>query len=233
MSHREWVTIPVLSCLSIEKTLNFWELLGFRITYKQTRPYPYGVAERAGSQLHFTAVRAGREMNQSFTGCLVTVPDVEKVYQEFTQKLKAGLGKIPNTGIPRISRMKPGTSRFTLTDPAGNSIIFIHYGEKDQKTWEKAENKNQSPLQKSIAIAVRFRDYKNDEKAAAATLDAALKHADNEIRVDIAEALAIRIELADFMNDSSKSSECSDLLRKMDLTEEEMDMLRQKHSITL
>ncbi|WP_254562677.1 hypothetical protein [Dyadobacter diqingensis] len=231
MTQRAWITIPVLSCLSIEKTLDFWELLGFRVTYKQTRPYPYGVVERAGSQLHFTAAKQGKEMNQSFTGCLVTVPDAEKVYQEFTQKLKAGFGKIPNTGIPRISRMKPGTTRFTLTDPAGNSIIFIHYGEKDQKTWERAENKNQTPLQKSIAAAVRFRDYKNDDKAAAAILDAALKRADNEIRIDVAEALAILIELADFMNDSLKSSECSDLLRKMDLSEEEINMVRKKHSI--
>jgi hypothetical protein len=226
----DWVTVPILPCASIVETLSFWEILGFKITYKQTRPYQYGVVERGGYQLHFARVNGAQAVTQSLTGCLVMVSDAAKVYQEFTQSFKTNLGKVPNTGLPRISRMKPGTTRFTLTDVSGNSVIFVGYGEQDQQTWEKADDKSQTPLQKSIATAVRFRDYKNDEKAAAASLDAALKRAGDETSADIAEALIIRIDLADFMNDHVRANECRKLLAELGLPDAEIASLKLKHS---
>ena len=41
MYRKKWVTVPILPCVAIEETLAFWEMLGFEITYKQTRPYQY------------------------------------------------------------------------------------------------------------------------------------------------------------------------------------------------
>lgn len=99
----------------------------------------------------------------------------EAVYNDFKKIMKANLGRVPHTRLPRISRMKSCSTRSTLTDVSGNAIIFVSYGKEDQDNWEKADDKNQSPLQKSIATSVRFRDYKEDEKAAAATLDVDLK----------------------------------------------------------
>lgn len=228
---KEWMTIPILPCESIEETLTFWESLGFRITYKQIRPYQYGVIERGGYQLHFGHVK-GMDITQNlYSGCIVMISDLEKVYRELTEKLKANLGKVSHAGIPRISRMKPGTTRFTLTDVSGNSIIFINYGNVDQETYEKADDKNQSPLQKAIAVAMRFRDYKQDERAAAATLDVALQKIENDNKIDIAEALIIRIDLALFMNDPVKAGEFRNQLNKMDLLEEEMKCLKQKHTL--
>src|SRR5687768_6757010 len=112
MHPKEWKTIPVLTCTEIEETLAFWELLGYTATYKQMRPYQYGVVERGGGQLHFARVK-GTSAPNNFTGCLVMVSDAEKVHREFTQHFKKGYGKIPGAGIPRISRMKPGQTRFT------------------------------------------------------------------------------------------------------------------------
>lgn len=209
--HNDWRTIPVLPCISITDTLFFWQTLGFEITYKQTRPYQYGIVERNGHALHF-AGRKGMDITNNLSTCLIIVPEIDKVYQALTQNLKEKLGSVPRSGIPRISQMKPGATRFTLTDVSGNAVIFINDGKQDQETWEKAENKNQSPLQRAIAVAVRFRDYKRDEKAAAATLDAALRKAENESQTDIAEALTLRIDLAISMNDLPRAEECKMLL---------------------
>lgn len=228
---KEWMTIPSLPCIEIEETLSFWEMLGFEITYKQTRPYQYGVIERGGFELHFGRVKGMDAERNFYNGCLIMVYDAEKVYNEFSQKFKETMGKIPHAGIPRISRMKPGATRFTLTDISGNSIIFINYGDEDQEIWEKADDKNQTSLQKSIAMAIRFRDYKEDVKAASATIDTALRKAKNETQRDIAEALLIRIDLAIAMNDSFREHECKELLKQVNLTDKEKDQLAQKHNV--
>ncbi len=225
----EWITIPILPCISIEETLQFWQALGFDTTYKQTHPYQYGVVERGGHQLHFGRVKGMEAANNFYTGCLIAVPDAGDVYHEITQRLKQHFGRVPHTGIPRVSRMKPGTTRFTLTDVAGNAIIFVSRGEQDQETWEKAENKNQTKLQRAIAIAIRFRDYKNDDGAAIKTLDAALKRVDGENAMDIAEALTIRIELAESSDHPIKVAECKSRLAQLAISEGDMALLREKH----
>jgi hypothetical protein len=225
----EWITIPILPCVSIEETLHFWQALGFEITYKQTHPYQYGVVERGGHQLHFGRLKGMDAANNFYTGCLIAVPDAGDVYYEITQLLKQHIGRVPHAGIPRVSRMKPNTTRFTLTDVSGNAIIFVSRSEQDQETWEKAENKNQSKLQRAIAIAIRFRDYKNDDEAAIKTLDAALKRTNNENSIDIAEALIMRIELAESSNDPIKAAECKSRLALLAISESDLNLLREKH----
>jgi len=230
---KEWITIPSLPCIAIEETLSFWEMLGFTTTYKMTRPYQYGIIERGGYELHFGRVKGMDAKSNLYSGCLVMVSDADKVYKEFTQKFKKNLGRVPHSGIPRISRMKPGTTRFTLTDVSGNSIIFIQYGKEHDDTYQKAYNENQSPLQKSIAMSIVFRDYKEDEKAAAKTLDAALQKVENEAELDISEALLMRIDLANIMNDSIREEECRKLLNQVNLADKEKEQLAQKHNVKL
>lgn len=229
-NRQDWLTIPVLPCESILDTLAFWEMLGYKITYKQTKPYQYGVVVRNGYALHFGRVK-GMDVSNNTSGCLVMVKDIEVVYADLTEKMKAKMGRVPNSGLPRISRMKPGTTRFTLTDVSGNSIIFINYGEEDLETWRKMEDKNQTPLQRSIAFAINFRDYKDDVNAAVATLDSALRKTENEDMKDIAEALIIRLDLGIFLNDAIRTQECSMLLSQLALTEEQKEKLLLKHNV--
>ncbi|MEB2777871.1 hypothetical protein SYJ56_21335 [Algoriphagus sp. D3-2-R+10] len=227
---KDWLTIPSLPCIAIEETITFWEMMGYTTTYKMTRPYQYGIVERGGYELHFGRVKGMDAKNNQYSGCLVMVSDVENVYKEFTQRFKKNSGRVPHSGIPRISRMKPGTARFTLTDVSGNSIIFIKYGKEHDETYEKAFDENQSPLQKSIAKSIVFRDYKEDEKASAKTLDVALQKVENEGQIDIAEALLMRIDLASNMNDPIREEECRALLNQIALTAEERERLTQKHN---
>jgi len=231
--NRDWITIPQLPCIAIEETLSFYEMLGFVITYKMTRPYQYGIIERAGYELHFGRVKGMEAATNLYNGCLIMVSDAGNVYKEFTQKIKKNFGRIPHSGIPRISRMKPEATRFTLTDVSGNSITFIQYGKEHDATYQKAYDENQSHLQKSIAMSVVLRDYKNDEKASAKTLDVALQKAENEAPKDIAEALIMRIELAIILDEPIRERECRTLLNEVNITEKEKNQLAKKHSVKL
>nr|WP_199156746.1 hypothetical protein [Pedobacter sp. ASV2] len=59
-----WKAIPLIPCIGLEETLSFWEMLRFKITYKQLRPYKYGVVERTGIELHFHQLKGiSKEVN--------------------------------------------------------------------------------------------------------------------------------------------------------------------------
>jgi hypothetical protein len=224
-----WTTVPILPCINIEETLAFWTSLGFVTTYKQTRPYQYGVVQRGGAALHFGSVKGMTTDTNHYTGCLVAVPDAAAIYRNFAVRLKEQLGRVPHVGLPRISRMKPGATRFTLTDVAGNAVIFVSRGEKDQEEWEKAEHVCPSRLAKAIALAARYRDYKNDDALAAKVLDHALLNLDGEPAERVAEAWIIRAELADAEKDILLAATCREQAKRQSLTEEQLRVFQEKH----
>jgi hypothetical protein len=197
MIQKEWMASPMLRCISLDDTLAFWGILGYATTYYQNRPYKYGVAERGGYSLHFFYEK-GYVPGQTYSGCLVTVKDAAATYAEFTQSIRKHTGKAAaNSGLPRISKMKPGATRFTVTDPSGNTVIFVSMGEADQEVFDAADKAGLTPLQKATALAIRLRDLKEDNIAAAKVLDTGLKNTRGEAAADIAEAMRIRRELAE------------------------------------
>ena len=226
----EWLTIPILPCSSVVQTLEFWEMLGYTITYKQTRPYQYGVVERGGYALHFGYLKGLDKQTNSNMGCLVIVGDAAAVYNEFAGRFRQTTGKVPHSGIPRISRMKPGATRFTLTDVAGNAVIFVSRGERDQEVWEEADNRDEGRMKSALTVARRFRDYKNDDVMAAQTLDVALKRREGEHPLEVAEVLVMRMELATAMNDEKALAECKAILGQLDLRDEELLLINKRHS---
>lgn len=226
---KDWMTIPVLPCVSLDETMEFWQRLGFERTYYQNRPYQYGVVERGGYELHFARVK-GMQPEEGYNGCLIMVTDLQRVYEAFSSILKAHYGKVPHSGIPRISRMKPGGTRFTLTDPSGNSVIFINLGEADAEEYDTPDREGLTPFQRKLAMALRYRDFKNDDDAAAKTLDTALKQTAGENAVDIAEALLIRADLARVRNEPEVEATCYADLGALRLSVEELTMLKQRVS---
>ncbi|WP_142683554.1 VOC family protein [Chitinophaga polysaccharea] len=175
MKDSAWATIPVLKYVAVDATLTFWETLGFKITYRQDRPYKYAVTERDGCQLHFY-YNKGMDISTPGNGCLIIVDDIQSVYQEFSSRLKKKLGRVPSSGLPRISGMKPLQTRFTVTDPSGNAVILIQRGGKDEAEYESTDQKGLTDLGKVIALAVRLRDFKEDYVAATRALDNAFKN---------------------------------------------------------
>lgn len=200
MKDREWVAIPVLKYVDIPATISFWETLGFINTYRQDRPYKYAVVERNGCHLHFYYSKNIDALTPN-NGCLIIVNDIQNSYQEFVSGLKNSVGRVPTSGLPRISRMKPRGTRFTVTDPSGNSVIFIQHGNKDKADYNSLDQ-NLSEFDKSIALAIRLRDFKEDYTAAIKTLDNVLKKAGTGVSKDrIIEALRMKAEIVSILND--------------------------------
>lgn len=197
-------TIPALPCVSLDETLEVWTALGYEVTYTQKAPNPYGVVARDGYELHFYGLK-GLDPTNAFTTCLVMVPEVEDLHAEFSDRLRRFLGRSPAKGLPRISRMRPGQTRFTLTDPNGNSVIYIRYGPEDGEEAQAYKDPDLSPLQRAIKLATRLRDYHLDDHSAAKALDVALKRAQDERPEDVATALEARAELAQAMEDHELS----------------------------
>lgn len=226
MNVNEWVTIPVLPCTNIGETLAFWEKIGFAVTYRQDRPYQYGVVSRNGHSIHFVRVKGA---DSGYAGCLIGVSDVQDVHEQFCKSLKTHLGKVPFTGVPRISRMKPGQSRFTITDVSGNSVICVEIGEKDQQHYEQSEREGGTALQKALVTVIRLRDFKEDYAAAAKVLDNAFSRIENESPEDIAEAWIIRWELARVLEEPEVQAKCETSLADLHIAPTVVEALKRKH----
>lgn len=218
------MTIPVLPCVSLDETLEFYRLLGFQKTYRQTTPNPYAVVEREGAQLHFAGVR-GLNPAQAYTTCLVIVPEVEELHQGFARELRSRYGKVPVSGLPRITRMKKGQSRFTVVDPSGNSVIFIRRDAPDDYD-EGQGPEPQSPLGEALREAARLRDFKNDDRAAARVLDVALSRKTPAPPLERARALAARAELALALGEPEVARSALEELRRIPLSDEERARFR-------
>lgn len=98
--------------------------------------------------------------------------------------------------------MRPGQTRFTLTDPNGNSVIFIKYGPEDEARAQAYKDETLTPLQKAVRLAERLRDYHLDDHAAAKALDVALRKVGDESVEDRRAALLMRAELARAQDDN-------------------------------
>ena len=221
------VTIPCLPCVSLEETFAFYEMLGFEITYRQRAPNVYGVVRRGACELHFFGLK-GLVPKDAFSTCLVLVSDVEGLHQTFSGAMRQTLGKVPLAGLPRISRMKPGQSRFTVTDPAGNSVIFIKHGAEDREAGEEYKRPGQTRIQRAISLAARLRDFKGDDVAAAKVLDTALAHPDPTDSYDRARALIVRAELAITLGDLRHAVGLRAELETAPLSETDRERIREE-----
>ncbi len=224
--------IPVLPCVSLPDTLAFYRVLGFEVTYEQTRPYVYGAVRRGGMNVHFMGIK-GLDPRAAFSTCLVMVPEVEALHATFAGALRGAYGKVPVAGIPRITRMKPGQSRFTIVDVAGNSLIFIKQGapeEDETAEHATAPREGESRLARALRLAARLRDFRNDDPAAAKVLDAALAHVEAAqaptFPLERARAMVARIELAVALGDPARAETLRAEVDTLPLADPERAQLR-------
>jgi len=197
------MTIPVLPCASMPETLEFYRALGFEVTHEQTHPNVYAATHRGDVHLHFFGLPRLKP-SESYGTCLVIVPEVERLHETFAAALRAKYGKVPLAGVPRITRMKQGQSRFTVVDVAGNSIIYIREDAPDDYDEGASDNQSQTRLGRALRAAARLRDFKNDDRAAARVLDAALRK-EKGAPFERARVLAARAEIAIATGDAARA----------------------------
>lgn len=213
--------IPMLPCVSVDDTLKFYQGLGFKAIWQQTKPYVYLALRWSGFELHFRKPPKGMDPSEEDGGaCLIMVDAVASYHAALTQAMRQTYGKVLATGRPRITRYRPGASRFTLVDPSGNSIIFIQRDEPvelEYGGWKKLEG-----LARALDNARIFREFKNDDRAAFRALNSALrKYGDQAPALDRALALAALIELATALSEGDKIEAWVEQLRTIQLTEPE------------
>ncbi|WP_437739112.1 hypothetical protein WMF39_25560 [Sorangium sp. So ce1504] len=221
----EAMTIPVLPCVSLPETLAFYGALGFEVTHQQTAPNVYAATRRGEVHLHFVGLK-GLDPRQAYSTCLVIVPEVERLHETFAEGLRRAYGKLPISGLPRISRMKKGQSRFTVVDVAGNSVIFIRRDAPDDYDEGAAGSRSDSRLGKALRAAARLRDFRNDDAAAAKVLDVALARKGPDDPLERARALAARLELAVALGEQARARALRDEIGEAPLSDEERALLR-------
>ncbi|WP_342666903.1 glyoxalase [Streptosporangium amethystogenes] len=152
----------------------FYEALGFEATYKQSKPYVYLALRLSGFQLHFGPAPKGLDpAREESGGCLVMVDAVASYHAAFVGAMRRVYGKVLSSGLPRITRYRPGASRFTLMDPSGNSIIFIQRDEPVDV--EYGGSKELTGLARALDNVRILREFKNDDLQAFRALKSAVR----------------------------------------------------------
>jgi hypothetical protein len=177
--------IPALPCRDLGDSLPFYEALGFEVIYRQERPNPYAAVRREEIELHLFGV-PGFDPAESMHTVIVLVPDTGALHAAFAAGLRAAFGKVPVSGIPRMTRprrMQGTRGGFMVVDPGGNwlrisrqrteSDADLDGGPQDRPA--EAEGR----LARVVAAAARQADSHGDEAAGIRMLETGLtRHAD-------------------------------------------------------
>jgi catechol 2,3-dioxygenase-like lactoylglutathione lyase family enzyme len=212
-------TYPCLPCRELDESISFYEALGFKRTYRQTRPNPHAVVALEDIQIHLFGME-GFNPADSYGTVIVAVPDPDGLYRAFAARLRETFGKLPTVGIPRIlrPRKKYGTvSGFSVVDPGGNWLRIYRLGDSEEKdSPEKAEG-----LAQSILVAARLGDAHGDEALALKTLESGIKRYADAPAPHRARAYLYRATLAIRLNNHELAQTSLAAATSLALTEDE------------
>jgi catechol 2,3-dioxygenase-like lactoylglutathione lyase family enzyme len=196
--------VPMLPCPDIDEMADFWTGLGLTVTYHQRRPNPYVALARGGIDLHYFGMD-GVDPEQSYSTCGIVVPDTAALYQLFTDGLRARYGRVPVTGLPRITRPRrrannAGLSGFSLVDPAGNWVRVSRApdgGQSPRAVDDRVEwvSTGGGPLARAVENAVVVADSHGDVDQALRTLTSAVARHRQAPVPERTPALAYLVEL--------------------------------------
>jgi catechol 2,3-dioxygenase-like lactoylglutathione lyase family enzyme len=187
-------TVPILPCADLDVSVAFYQALGFECTYRQVRPNPHAVVELEDIGIHLFGME-GFDPVQSYGSAIVLVPDPDATYAAFAAGLRAGYGRLPTAGIPRIlrPRKKHGTvSGFSVVDPGGN-WLRVSRGAVGETVGAEEPT---TGLRRVLENAARLGDSKGDEADALRLLDGGLDRFSDAPARDRVEALLYKAELA-------------------------------------
>lgn len=213
--------VPLLHTHDPQVTLDFYQSLGFEVTWKQFKPYLYLAFRWSGFELHFGGAPKGLDLAAENTGGALAMVDAVAPYHEaFTAAMRAAHGKVLARGLPRITRYRTGATRFTMMDPSGNCIIFIQRDEPEGLDY--GGSPELEGIAKALDQARNFREFKNDDLAAYRHLKSALRrHADTAPALDRALAHATLVELSIALDGPEQAKAWRAELEKVELTGEE------------
>ncbi len=210
---------PCLPCGKLDEAIAFYESIGFKKTYYQTRPNPYAVVALEDMHIHLFGMD-GFDPEQSYGNVIVTVPDADALYRSFAAGLRQAFGKLPVSGIPRILRPRKkfgNITGFSVVDPGGNWLRFSKLGDSEEEdSAEKAEG-----LAQIILVAARLGDSRGDDALALKTLESGLTRYPNAAALELARAHLYRAELAVRVKDTGLAHSSFAAAKSLALTDDE------------
>lgn len=216
------IMIPALPCASINPTLEFYVAMGFEITYQQARPNNYGVVKRDNIEFHFFTMK-GYEPANSYTTCLILVPDIASLHKAFADGLRAHYGKVPISGIPRITKPNNknahGDTRFIVVDPGGNWLRFIQ--KSSGKSAPDYGESQETKIAQALHTAGILAESKGDYAAAAKLLDSALAREANPTSSERVQVLVARAWVAATVDDNPLATTILADVRNITLSDDE------------
>jgi hypothetical protein len=213
--------VPLLPCRSTDEIADFYRALGFEVVYRQARPNPYVALRLAEIQLHFFGLPEF-DPERSYGSCILNVPDTAALFDQFAAGLRAAHGKLPLTGIPRITRPRRrkntgDAAGFTVVDPGGNWIRIFRSGGAE------SEPESGGPLARAVENAVVLGESKGDDRQAVKILDGALARHSDAPASDLVAALIYRAELAFRLDDPAAAHQALDRAESLDLTADQCE----------
>jgi catechol 2,3-dioxygenase-like lactoylglutathione lyase family enzyme len=199
--------IPLLPCRSIDDQIDFYEALGFEVTYRQKVPNAFAAVQRGAIELQFFTLK-GYEPANSYSTCYVMASNVDELYADFRAGLKQALGRVPSRGIPRIGAigdMSYGVRQFLMTDPGGN---IIRIGQPLASEAPAAAPTGR--LGKALEAASLLMHSKADAETTARVLDAAMAEEPDAAAALRVQARILRAEAAHALGDDALAA---DMLR--------------------
>lgn len=174
----------MLPCADIDRTAEFWTALGLSVTYRQARPNPYLALGRGGVALHYYGLE-NLDPDDNHGTCGVVVDDTEPLHRLFTRGLTARYGRIPLSGLPRITRPRQrannaGLSGFSVVDPDSNWIRVSRRPATPDETPRAVDDRvdwvsaGGGPLARALENAVVMADSHGVESQAHRLLSGAL-----------------------------------------------------------
>ena len=112
MTPRLIAAIPKLASLDIERSLTFFERLGFKRLHASPE---YGVVRRDNVSIHFWLCSDARTPKE--TGCRISVEGIDELFETFSR-----LGVIHSNG--RLASKPWGSREFSILDTDGNLVTF-------------------------------------------------------------------------------------------------------------
>ena len=117
MTSRLTAAVPKLASLDIERSLAFFERLGFKRLHTSRE---YGVARRDSVSVHFWLCSDPRTPTE--TGCRISVEGIDELFATYSS-----LGIIHPNG--QLESKPWGSREFSILDADGNLITFNEAGE--------------------------------------------------------------------------------------------------------
>lgn len=198
--------IPILPCAAIDAQCRFYEAIGFSIIQKYKSPNAYAVVAYNDLTLHFWGSKK-HDPAANASMVFVITDDVDGLHRRFCENLKKAQGKISRTGMPRISKVRElkDDRRFTLCDPAGNTLYFGM--PNDGSTVHARTLENEKHAKAFAAVYDLLHSHEEPKKAANALAifmhnAGELEEPDKKKLENLASAIASAIQLEESLNDT-------------------------------